>query len=39
MIINIYTCLAVSIILTMIEVYNLCGYDVPCIDGEGENEK
>ena len=36
MIVNIYACLAVSIILTISEVYNLLGKDVPCIEGVGE---
>jgi hypothetical protein len=39
MIIAILVCLFVSIILQAMEVYNLCGKNVPCVEGEGEEEK
>lgn len=39
MIVNILTCITVSIILQISEIYNLLGKDVPCIDGEGDAEK
>lgn len=39
MIVNIIVCFIVSICLTISEVYNLCGKDVPCIPGEGVEEK
>ncbi|EDK31378.2 transmembrane protein, putative (macronuclear) [Tetrahymena thermophila SB210] len=39
MIINIFVCIMVSIILTVSEVYNLMGKDVPCIDGQGDEEQ
>ena len=39
MLINIIACICLSILLTASEVYNLCGKDVPCIDGKGEEEK
>ncbi|KRX08431.1 hypothetical protein PPERSA_12912 [Pseudocohnilembus persalinus] len=39
MVINIIVCIVVSIILTISQVYNLCGKDVPCIEGDGEAEQ
>jgi len=38
-VVNIFACIAISIILQISEVYNMMGKDVPCIDGEGETEK
>jgi hypothetical protein len=38
MVLTIWTCFTVSIILSISEVYNLLGKDVPCIGGEGEDE-
>ncbi|KAL4500467.1 hypothetical protein ABPG72_003418 [Tetrahymena utriculariae] len=39
MIINIFVVIIVSIILNVSEVYNLMGKDVPCIDGQGDEEQ
>lgn len=39
MIVNIFVCLVVSIILTMSEVCNLLGKEVPCFGEKGEEEK
>lgn len=39
MIFNIISMVLISIILQSMEVYNLCGKDVPCIPGTGEEEK
>ena len=36
------TCIAtfmLGIILVGMEIANLCGYDLPCVEGEGEDER
>ena len=38
MIVNILCFIIVGVILTISEVCNLLGKDVPCIDGEGDEE-
>lgn len=38
MAVNIIVCLVVSVFLTICQVYNLMGKDVPCISGDGEAE-
>lgn len=37
--INILAAIVLSIILTFMEVMNLCGYDFPCIKGDGKEER
>ena len=38
MVINILICVIVSIILQISDIYDLLGYDVPCIPGKGQDE-
>lgn len=39
MVINIIAAIVLSIILTGMEVLNLCGYDLPCVRGDGKEER
>ena len=38
MVINILICVIVSIILQISDIYDLLGYEVPCIPGKGQDE-
>lgn len=39
MVINIIAAIVLSVILTGMEVANLCGCDLPCISGDGDDER
>jgi len=38
MIINILAAILISIVMAIMEVMNLFGYDLPCINGDGDEE-